>query len=331
MTKNQVISEASAFERIANGGLVLVLGGWIHLVELVGVSRTLRFGASFGRLWRALGGPRTRRVRAQLAVAFPEVDAEQRMQWEREVFAHLGQGLAELLLMLGRHRGEMLSSMKVIGLEHLERAIRESGGKGAVVIGPHLGNWELGAAKLAALGVPVSAVYRGLRQPALERAILQIRAGASRGGKNPAADDGGEPIQQIAMGRRAGVQFIRALDAGRNVLVLLDQHARRDEGMLVNFFGRPANTRFGPLKLAARTGAPVLLAFARRDPDGRHHRLTFHPALQLEPGGSDDEDVLRRNRQRVTAEIEKEIRASPWQWIWTHRRWRGHPDSGDSD
>lgn len=323
----------SLFERIVNGALVLLLSGWIRLAEIAGISRTLRFGAAFGRLWCALAGPRTRRVRDQLAAAFPEVDAGQRLRWEREVFAHLGQGLAELLLMLGQHRDEMLSSMEVVGLEHLERAVCESGGKGAVMIGPHLGNWELGAAKLAALGVPVSAIYRGLRQPALERAVLQVRAGASQARSGRAEGESeagcGEPIQQIVMGRRAGVQFIRALEAGRSVLVLLDQHARRDEGILVDFFGRPASTRFGPLKLAARTGAPVLLAFARRDPDGRHHRLTIHPALQLEPGASDDEDVLRRNLQRVTAVFEREIRASPGQWIWTHRRWRGQPDSAD--
>jgi KDO2-lipid IV(A) lauroyltransferase len=312
-----------ALERIADGLLVSLLRGLIRLAEISGVERTLRFGAAFGHGWRVLGGPRTRRVRAQLAAAFPEVDLTQRKIWEREVFAHLGQGLAELVLMLGRHRDQMLSSMEVAGLEHLERAVQESGGKGAVVIGPHLGNWELGAAKLAVMGVPVSAVYRGLRQPALERAVLAIRAGSEAGRR-----DGSllEPIQQIVMGRRAGVQFVRALSAGRSILVLLDQHARRGEGMQVDFFGRPASTRFGPLKLAARTGAPVLLAFARRDPDGRKHRLTFHPALQLEPGGSDDEDVLRRNLQRVTDGIEKEIRASPGQWIWTHRRWRCLPD-----
>jgi len=319
-------AERSAFERVINGVLVALLRGLIRSSEIAGVERTLRLGSGFGRAWRALCGPRTRRVREQLAVAFPEIDSNQRRNWEREVFAHLGQGLAELLLMLGRHREEMLARMEVVGLEHLERAVRESRGKGAVVIGPHLGNWELGAAKLAALGVPVSAVYRGLRQPVLERAVLQIRAGAEAG-RAPAT--GHEPIQQILMGRRAGVQFIRALDAGRHVLVLLDQHARRGEGLLVSFFGRPANTRFGPLKLAARTGAPVLLAFARRDPDGSHHRLTFHPALQLEVGASDDQEVLGRNLQRVTAEIEKEIRASPGQWIWTHRRWRGQPGSRD--
>ena len=48
------------------------------------------------------------------------------------------------------------------------------------MIGPHLGNWEIGAAKLADLGLPVAAVYRGLRQPALElvepaRPVLETR------------------------------------------------------------------------------------------------------------------------------------------------------------
>lgn len=308
-------------DRIWSRVLVLVLGSAVALAEVAGVDRTLRFGAAFGRAWHRLRGPRTERVRSQLRAAFPEGKPVGLGRVEVEVFTHLGQGIAEVLLMLGRHRTELVASMEVIGLEHLEGAVRESGGLGAVVIGPHLGNWELGAAKLASMGVPVSAVYRGIREPSLERAIVAVRGGSP--GESTSGKD--EAIEQIAMGRRAGVQFVRALEAGRNVLVLLDQRARRGEGLSVDFFGRPANTRFGPLKLAGRIGAPVLMAFARREPDGRRHTLTFYPALDLERGGSDDEDVLRRNLQRVTTEIENEIRKVPGQWIWTHRRWREPP------
>lgn len=309
----------SSLDRIANDLLVLGLRAAIRFAEWLGVDRTLVVGRALGRAWPVLGLPRTRRVREQLASAFPDEAPEQRKRWQREVFGHLAQGLAELVLMSGRHRAAMLSHVEVIGLEHLERAVRESGGKGAVVIGPHLGNWELAAAALAGLGVPVSAVYRGLRQPALERALQRVRSGTPR---TRGEIERGSPIEQIAMGRRAGVQFLRALEAGRSVLVLLDQHARRDEGMIVEFFGRPARTRFGPLKLADRVGAPVLMAFATRDGDRRHHRLTIHPPLQLERGAAEDEEVLRRNLQTVSAAIETEIRALPTQWIWTHRRWR---------
>lgn len=294
--------------------LVALLRAAIALGDALGPDATAALGAGVGRAWHALRGPRTRRVREQLAAALPEAPVARRRAWEREVFAHLGRGLAELVLLSGRHRETLLDRMQVDGLEHLEAATRAAGGRGAILIGPHLGNWELGAAKLAALGVPVAAVYRGLRQPGLERAVRRVRAGEGD------APEGG--IEQIAMGPRAGMRFVRALAKGRTILVLLDQRARAGEGIPVPFFGRSAPTRIGPLRLADRAKAPVLLAFARRDPDGRHHRLTIHPPLQLEPGASDDEAVLRRNLERVTAELENEIRATPGQWIWTHRRWR---------
>jgi KDO2-lipid IV(A) lauroyltransferase len=312
--------------RVVDHLLSVGLGCAIRLAEELGVARTLCAGHVFGRVWRRLHLPRVARVRAQLAAALPEESAAELAQIERDVFCHLGQGLAELLLMSGRHRRVLLDRIQVEGLEHLEEANRRAGGVGAVVIGPHLGNWELGAAKLAELGVPVSAVYRDPRQPALERAVLRYR-----GGPGAKKTEGEGSIQQIPMGRRAGVQFVRALGAGRNILALLDQHARDDEGILVSFFGMQASTRFAPLKLADRAGAPVLCAFARRDPDGRHHRLTFHPALQLESGGSDDREVLKRNVQTVTTALEREIRGTPGQWIWTHRRWREPKRSVDTD
>jgi KDO2-lipid IV(A) lauroyltransferase len=330
------LSEASSKSNPPNGtesyaGFVDRFWGFalacaVGAAEALGVERALRWGYALGVIWRRLHLPRVTRVRAQLAAAFPEKSESARAKIERDVFCHLGQGVAELLLMSGRHRPVLLDRMEVEGLEHLERASREAGGIGAVVIGPHLGNWELGAAKLAELGVPVSAVYRGLPHPALERAVLRVRGGP---GATQSQAEGS--IQQIPMGRRAGVQFIRALGAGRNILALLDQHAGSAEGILVPFFGRPASTRFAPLKLADRAGAPVLCAFARRDPDGRQHRLTFHPALQLEQGASGDEEVLRRNLQTVTALLEREIRRTPGQWIWTHRRWREPQRPVDSD
>ena len=294
------------------------LAAIIRASEAIGVERTLRAGAALGRVWVALRGPRVSRVREQLRAALPDVPPVERKALVRAVFRHLGLGLAELALLSGRHRSVLLDRMRIEGLEHMEQASRASGGQGVILVGPHLGNWEIGAAKLAEEGVPVSAVYRGMRQPAVERAILRVRAGAT-----PEATR--DPIEQIPMGGRAGVRFVRALRKGRHILALLDQHARDDEGLQVDFFGRPAATRTGPLKLAERVGAPVLLAFARRDPDERGHCLKIHPPLQLEPGASDDEEVLRRNLQRITTAFEREIRATPGQWIWTHRRWRDRP------
>ena len=302
-------------------GLLSIL---IFIFERLSIDRAVALGATLGRTWDRMGGPRTRRVREQLAMVMSDKANSQIEEWAREVFVHLGRGLAELVLLLGRRRGELLERVEVEGLEHVEKAERESATGGVVMVTAHYGNWELACARIVEMGIPISVVYRRLPHPVLDQMLLGVRAAGQRLGEQPAI------LEQIPMGR-AGTRFVRALEAGRKVLVLLDQDARREEGVFVSFFGRPASTRSGPLALAAARGVPVLPAFVRRSPDGRNHHLKIHPALQLEPGASDDEEVLRRNVQRVTAVIEQEIRESPGQWIWTHRRWRTQPPSRVND
>jgi len=303
----------------------------------------LALGAAFGRMWHRVGGPRTRRVREQLTRAFPERDDAWCARCCEDVFVHLGRGLAELILLRGRHRCALLQRVELEGLEHLEGARRASPTGGVLVMTAHLGNWELAAARAASLGLPISVVYRGLRSSALDAALRGLRAAGNAGsGGADAGDprpDGDEDFEQLPMGR-AGLAVLRALRRGRFVLVLLDQNARRHEGVFVPFFGQPASTRYGPARIAERLGVPVVPAFIRRLPDGRHHRIRFEPALAIEAdpethaGGSDGADgdeesreseVLRRNVARMTATIEARIRETPEQWIWTHRRWRTRP------
>lgn len=288
------------------------------IFERLSIDRGLCLGACLGRLWDGLGAPRTRRVREQLAAALPDEDAVQREVWAREVFLHLGRGLAELILLCGRRRAELLDRVQVDGLENLAAAERQSPTGGVVVVTAHYGNWELACAKMVTMGVPISVLYRGRRQPVLDRILLEMRgAGPRSGGRF-------SDLEQIPMGR-AGMRFVRALEAGRKVVVLLDQDADAEEGIFVSFFNRPASTRSGPLALAALRGVPVVPVFIRRSLDGRTHRFQIHPALRLESGAADDDEILRRQVQQATAVIEAEIRESPGQWIWTHRRWRTRP------
>jgi KDO2-lipid IV(A) lauroyltransferase len=298
--------------------LLGLLSALSYAFERLSIDSAVALGARFGDAWHWLGGPRTRRVREQMEFALPEYDVSEREGWAREVFVHLGRGLAELVLLRGRQRAALLERVEIEGFENLEEAERQTPSGGVLIVTAHFGNWELACAKAAARGIPISVVYRGLHQPALDSAMLGLRGLALESSGEQAI------LEQIPMGR-AGLRIIRALDAGRKVVVLLDQDARREEGVFVSFFGHSASTRSGALALAALRGVPVVPVFVRRAADGRTHRFQFHPALQLAPGATDDEEVLRQHVQQVTAAIEKEIRASPGQWIWTHRRWRTQP------
>ena len=290
-------------------------------------SRAARRSGPGRRLASASGAPSPGGSRNSSRALFPSRRPADRQAITREVFVHLGRCLAEGLLLAGRHREALLDRVTFEGLEHLEAAQQDAGGRGVLLVSAHFGSWELGAACFERVGVRGAGIYRPLGSPALDRAARRLREGP-----RPAAsakDGSAAPeFEPIPMGRGAGVRFVRELLGGRSLIVLLDQHAREDDALAIDFFGRPARTRSGPLVLADRADVPVLCAFIRRSPDGRHHRVEVHPPLQLEPGASDDEGVLRRNLERVTAEIEQRIRATPGQWIWTHRRWR-EPTRGD--
>ncbi len=286
-----------------------------RIADLAGIDRGGRLGAAFGRAWARLRGPRTARVRRQLGESFPDLAHDEIEALARQVFEHLGRCLAEAFLLRTRHRSELLGRVCVEGLEHLAAAERLSPSGGVLIVTAHHGNWELAGARMAQLGVPVSVIHRPRGSRALDRALEGLR----RAGDGSDAEG---DVEEIAMGR-AGLPLRRALAAGRKAIVLLDQEAGADESCRVPFFGRPVRVRTGPLRLAQRCRAPLVVAFIERGKGGREHRIRIAPPLGWPE--AEAEGAVERRAAEITAAIEDRIRRTPGQWIWTHRRWRTPP------
>jgi len=275
----------------------------------------LAAGAAAGRSWFAARGPRVREARINLAIAFPDLDPAERDAILRESLENLGRSAAEVALLHGRARDVLLASVDVEGEEHLEAARRASPDGGVLALSAHFGSWELGAAALAARGHPLTSVQRERSDPRLARLVEGWR------------EDSGQEV--IALGR-AGLAAVRALRRGRALAVLLDQNARRDEGVFAPFFGVDACTRSAPARLAMRTGVPVLPVFFHRRPGGGGHVARIAAALEIEAPGRDSPasacaEALVRNVARMNRAIEKAVRSDPAQWAWVHRRFRTRP------
>jgi KDO2-lipid IV(A) lauroyltransferase len=163
-------------------------------------------------------------------------------------------------------------------------------GRGALVATAHLGNWELMGAALARHGVDVRSIAARPRPGPLsrwldaERRRLRVRTLPPGGGARATA---------------------ARLREGGAVALFIDQ-ATGERSRPLPFFGRPAPTPRTAERLRARTGAPLLLAWTRRDPTGRHV-VCFEPVTDLEA---------------ATARLETLIRQTPAQWVWIHDRWR---------
>jgi KDO2-lipid IV(A) lauroyltransferase len=272
-----------------------------------------RLGLALGWLLQHIVRLKRRDVVAHLRLAFPEWSPEEQALWLKRFYRHLGLLAMELLRLAQATDADLQEKVTIEGMEHLEAALAR--GKGVLVLSGHLGNWELELASLGSRGYRPNAVVKEIKTEAGNYAAERMRN--SHG------------INLIP--RRNSIrQIMQCLRRNEIVIFVLDQNMTSDEGIFVDFFGRPACTMGGLAVLAERCGAPVLPVGCYRETDMRHHRAVCQPALEWEKVGDDRGRNIRHNTQRYTRLLEEMIRAHPAQWIWMHRRWRTRPEAKDS-
>jgi KDO2-lipid IV(A) lauroyltransferase len=196
---------------------------------------------------------------------------------------------------------------EVRGGELFEQAL--ASGSGVLIAAPHLGCWELLNYWLAAR-TPLAIVYRPPRNEALEPLLIKAR-GTAR-------------VEQVRA-EGAGVRTLyRRLAAGGVVGILPDQQPRQGEGEFAPFFGIEALTMVLLPRLAERTGATVLYAFAERLPRSAGFRVHLHAA----PPQIADTD-LKVACAALNRGVEDCVRVAPNQYQWHYKRYSIRPTSAN--
>ena len=283
------------------------------LLRDVPPQRALRIGAAFGRRIARMGGSGVEIARINLGLAFPNWSESERTRLLFESYANMGRVVAELALLQGRHREELLAGVRIEGQEHLAAAEAASPTGGVMVVTGHFGSWDLCAAALTDQGHALTVVQRGFRNPELQAMFTRLRRGETG------------DLLELKMGPRAVTGVLGTLRRGRKLVVLADQNAKAEEGVFVPFFGQLACTRFAPAVVAMRRGIPVLPAFVYREGESPRHVVRLAPHLDLEPPGADPEKALAANVATITRSIEEAVRRAPDHWLWLHRRFRTRP------
>jgi KDO2-lipid IV(A) lauroyltransferase len=246
---------------------------------------------------------------ANLAQAFPERREEERARTARAAFAWFGQSLLEVVAAVPRLAEARFARFELVGAEHAARALAE--GRGGLFFTAHWGAWEFLALAYGRAGIPHAVVARRLDNPHLEQRLRAFRTST-----------GNEVIDK----REGFKPMLRALREGRPLAILVDQNVSREEGVFVDFFGRPAATTPALALLHLKTGAPLLPVFAEPAPGGGG-RFEVGPPLEVERTGDREQDVLRIT-QAATRVLEDRIRRAPEYWLWMHRRWKTRPEAG---
>ncbi len=251
--------------------------------------------------------PRLRRVGLfNLRFAFPDWTERQRRRVIFGLFQNFGRMLADFAHFPQWNRSNIESLIIYDGFENYARA--QSQGQGVFFLTAHFGNWELGSFAHGVYGYPCHFVVREMDNPLLDEFINRYRCLS-----------GGTAIEKGEFAR--GV--LRAFAQGHAVGVLSDQNMLPNEGVFVDFFGKPACTTTGPARVARKTGAAVILGLVIWDKKLKKYRLRFDPVEWIHC--DDPEQEILANTANFTRRIEDYVRRYPDQWLWVHRRWKTRP------
>ena len=231
-------------------------------------------------------------VARDLPLDSPELD-----QAVLQVLRHAGRGYYELYRRLGKGREAMLEAIAFPPEldTHLENA--QARGQGTMIVGPHMGNFDLALLAFGVRGLPIQAITFAVPPGGY---ALQNRIRADAGYTITPADG---PAVKMAL---------RRLRAGGIVATGLDR-PMPGETRTVQFFGRPAPLPTGYVRLALSAGAQLLVIWVETTEEGAY-RARVTPPIQLVQTGNRRYDTVS-NTERVLARAAEVIRARPEEWM----------------
>lgn len=276
----------------------------LHLFARLPLPVGHAIGAGLGWLFSAVPNEHRRVTRINIALCFPELSGVEQRRLVRRSLMETGKALAETAIFWLGPKSRILRLVTQVSGESLVNTAREQG-KGVLIIGPHLGAWEL-VSVYCSMRFPMTSLYRPLRAAYLDETV---RAARQRFGARLVPTD--------VKGVRA---LLQSLAANGLVGIPPDQDPRSSGGVFAPFFGIQANTMTLLSRLAAKSGAVAILCFAERLPRGRGFHIRFR-SVSDEVGHSHPPVAAAA----VNCAVEEAARLAPAQYQWSYKRFRTRP------
>ena len=229
----------------------------------------------------------------------PDADRAAVRRTARAGFDHFAYGVADFFRQPRLLEGELDQLIvSAPGEEYLHKAV--AAGCGGILMIAHMGPWEAAGTWIIRRGVPVTAVALTHEGPQVERFFVSRR---ERSG-----------YHSVPLGSAAR-ELLRTIERGGMIAVAADRNFA-EFGTWAEFLGRQALMPDGHVRLALRTGAPIIPALVLRD-ENLKVRIVFEPPIILQKGR---DDVLTGVR-RCLEVLERYIRQYPEQWMAMSRIW----------
>ena len=171
----------------------------------------------------------------------------------------------------------------------------------AVFVSGHFANYELMSMEITKRDIKLATIYRPLNNFFLNPLMESLR-------KKYVCKN---QIKKGINGVREAIEYIKK---GFSIALMIDQ--RVSEGEKINLFNKLALTTTLPAQLSLKYNLPIIPVFIERTKEN-NFEITFHEEIKPNEFKSKIDLTAKLNRM-----LEQMIKKNPYQWIWTHNRWK---------
>jgi len=186
------------------------------------------------------------------------------------------------------------------GSRYIKQALEE--GRGAILITPHLGNWELGGVTFALRGSPIHALT--LKDSEHKVQDFRDRMRGSIG------------IKSVHIDPKNNWTVLKLINLLKNnqVIAMLGDRWEGGKKTEVTFFGRKVIFPAGAVALALASGAPIIPVFTVLQPTGRY-LAWMEPLIYVNrESGRNSFELITEKTQEIANIFESVITRYPDQW-----------------
>lgn len=283
--------------------------GLLWLVIQLPFSWLRSIGAGFGRLMYYFAISRRKIILRNLALCFPNMSTDERLDITKKNFAAMGIAFFEMAISWWWPKAKFTKLIKRIeGLDYLKA--EHEAGHGVLLMSLHFTTLEIGAALLSTI-YPMNGMYRQHKNE-----LFDYIQRAGRETYNIA----GEAIE-----REDIKMMLKVMRQGGTIWYAPDQDYGKKQSIFVPLFGIEAATVTATSKFARLGKAKVVPFVQRPSADGTGYELYIYPPLDNFPSGSDEIDCIRINEW-----VEKCVIEQIDQYLWAHRRFKTRPEGQPS-
>jgi KDO2-lipid IV(A) lauroyltransferase len=259
-----------------------LFGRWLACHIPVSVIYPLAGWAGAHVLWHLWPGRRGK-LRTNLAAVLHDDPASVRVgRAARRGFANLSRYGIDFLRFSSPRYAPPSGAITPVNFEAIDRV--RALGKGAILVGFHIGSWDLGLKYLSDRGYPTSVVVHNFKTGNADAFIQGLRAGS--GAEIIGVDEG-------------WARMVKALRDNRVLVMLVDSLV--EKGVAVRFGSKYATLPGGPATLAIRTGAGIVTSAMVRHSEEEFTAIIGGP-IEFKRTGRFTEDVVELTQRFTTAQ-----------------------------